>query len=87
MFGASIMRGREVREEIQQLVQQRPFRPFVLNFENGDRVTVEHPENIAFDPNGRSNRVHVITGEIVVYSNFDAVTSVIHQDTGQTIGA
>ena len=53
----------------------------------GRRVTVEHPENVAFDPGGRSNRLHVITGEIVVLSNFDAVTSLVLQDTGQTIGA
>ena len=78
------MRNREVREEIQGLIRQRPFRPFILNFENGDRVTVEHPENVAFDPGGRSNRLHVITGEIVVLSNFDAVTSLVLQDTTRT---
>ena len=79
------MRNQEVRQELQGLVRQRPFRPFILNFENGDRVTVEHPENVAFDPAGRSSRLLVITGEIVVLSNFDAVTSLVLQDTGQTM--
>jgi hypothetical protein len=81
------MRSVEVREDIQRLVRQRPFRPFIVNFENGDRALVEHPENIAFDAAGRSNRVFVITGEACVFSTLEAVTSVMHQDTGQTIGA
>jgi hypothetical protein len=50
--------------------------------ENGDRVLVEHPENIAFDPrpNARSNYLFVITGKLRVHSTFDAVTSVVQAD-------
>ena len=44
------MRTAAVRSEIQRLIRQAPLRPFVLNLENGDRITIEHPENIAFDP-------------------------------------
>lgn len=39
-----------VRSEIQRLLRAVPFRSFALNMENGDRILIEHPENIAFDP-------------------------------------
>jgi hypothetical protein len=44
------MKTAVVRAEVQRLIRQAPFRPFVFSLENGDRVTIEHPENIAFDP-------------------------------------
>ena len=44
------MRTALVRSAVQRLLNQRPFRPFALLLENGDRVIIEHPENIAFDP-------------------------------------
>ncbi len=44
------MRTAFVRAELQRLRSQRPFSPFALLLENGDRVIIEHPENIAFDP-------------------------------------
>ncbi len=40
------MKTAVVRAEIQRLIRQPPFRPFVLNLENGDRITIVHPENI-----------------------------------------
>lgn len=46
------MRTDVVREEVTRLIHQRPFRPFVFSLENGDRVTIDHPENIAFEPKG-----------------------------------
>jgi hypothetical protein len=45
------------------------------------------PENVAFDPALRSNRLHVMGGEFVVLGNFHAVTSLVLQDNGQTMGA
>ena len=36
--------------EIRRLLRAVPFRPFVICLENGDRILIEHPENIAFDP-------------------------------------
>lgn len=68
-----------MRTEVQRLVRQTPFRPFVLSLENGDRVTIEHPENIAFDPgeNGHngSSEFYVITDQLRLFSTFEAVTS------------
>ncbi|MEX2140832.1 MAG: hypothetical protein WD894_16330 [Pirellulales bacterium] len=80
------MRTEVVREETRRLLRQAPFRPFALNLENGDRVVVEHPENIAFDPgaNGSrgSNEFYVISSKLRVFSTFEAVSSVALLDTG-----
>lgn len=47
------MRTALILHEVQRLQNQRPFHPFALLMENGDRVIVEHPENLAFDPTGK----------------------------------
>ena len=75
------MRTIAIRQEIQRLLRGVPFRPFLLTLENGDRVPIEHPENIAFDPvaNGddqRSFEFYVISGRLRVFSTFEAVSSV-----------
>ena len=54
------MRAEAIRSEIAHIVRQAPFRPFVLSLENGDRVSIEHPENLAFDPDGDSPDFYVI---------------------------
>jgi hypothetical protein len=56
------MRADSVRAEVARMVHQAPFRPFVLSMENGDRVTIGHPENIAFDPASDSPDFYVISG-------------------------
>jgi hypothetical protein len=79
-----------IRAEVQRLLRQVPFRPFALTLENGDRVTIEHPENIAFDPSEGSGRgsddFYVITGQLRLFSTFGAVTGVGHLDTGTADG-
>lgn len=80
------MRVKELRGEVQRLVNQRPFQPFILNLENGDRITIEHPENIAFDPsneNHGSAYFYVVTRGLRFGGTFHAVTSVVEEDTGQ----
>lgn len=81
------MRTQVIREEVLRLVRQRPFEPFVLNMENGDRILVEHPENIVFQlqANGSkfSSRFYVISGDIAYWGSFDAVSSVAIRDTGE----
>ena len=75
-----------VKSKVHRLLSQAPFRPFALNLENGDRVMVEHPENIAFDPvdNGSagSKDFYVISGQLRVFGTFDAVRSVTLVDRG-----
>lgn len=57
-----------------------------MNLENGDRIIVEHPENIAFDPaaNGSpgSGDFYVISANLRVFSTFEAVSSVALIDVG-----
>jgi hypothetical protein len=75
------MRTAVVRSEIQRLLRQTPFQPFILNLENGDRITIEHPENIAFDPGSNgpdsgSKDFYVLSGRLRGSSTFEAVTHV-----------
>jgi hypothetical protein len=63
------------------MLRQAPVRPFVLSMENGDRVTIGHPENIAFDPEGESSDFYVISGRIRRFGTFDAVSSAATVDS------
>lgn len=81
-------RTTSIRDEVQRLLRQQPFRPFVLNLENGDRLVVGHPENIAFDPAAAEaqpgwGEFYVISGRVKFFGTFDAVTSVALQDPRQ----
>lgn len=83
------MRTEVMRSEVQRLIRQAPFRPFALFMENGDRIVIEHPENIAFDPRGdgsaESSEFYVISGRLRVFSTFEAVTSVAPVDRGEQV--
>jgi hypothetical protein len=41
-------------QDIRKLYEARPFRPFIIHMADGRRVTVEHPEFLAFNPAARS---------------------------------
>lgn len=70
-----------VRSEVQRLIRSAPFRKFVLSLENGDPAVIEHPENIAFDPDpGGSEDFYVISGKLRLFSTFDAVSSIALAD-------
>ena len=74
-----------IRSEIHRLIRAVPFRKFILLLESGDRVAIEHPENIAFDPEAKepgSDEFYVITGRIRLFGNFGAVTSIALADQG-----
>jgi hypothetical protein len=80
-----------IRAEVQRLLHAVPFRPFALNFENGDRVIIEHPENIAFDPTAvegtrRAEEFYVLSSRMRLFSSFAAVTSVALLDRGELNG-
>jgi hypothetical protein len=76
-----------IRTELQRLLKSAPFQPFALTLENGDRIIIEHPENIAFDPgkNGSpgSEEFYVISSQLRLFSTFDAVASVALVDRGE----
>lgn len=77
------MRTALIRPEVQRLVDARPFTPFALTLENGDRVVIEHRENIAYDPTGDgAGEFYVITKKLRLFSTFEAVTGVALADTG-----
>jgi hypothetical protein len=40
------------------LLRAVPFRPFGLSLENGDRIVIEHSENIASTPSPTARRAH-----------------------------
>ena len=82
------MRAEEVRLTLKHLIHQQPFEPFLISLDNGERYLIEHPENVAFDPkeNGRT-RLSVVTSNLFCYATFESVSSMVHQDTGTTVGA
>jgi hypothetical protein len=75
-----------IRSEVQRLLHCAPFRPFAITLESGDRVIIEHPENIAFNPgnNGSagSEEFYVISSQLRLFSTFSAVSSVTLMDRG-----
>jgi hypothetical protein len=80
-------RTETIKGEIKRLIHMAPFRKFVLNMENGDRVLIGHPENIAFDPeNAKSSEFYVLTGKVRLFSTFEAVSSVVLADRNGATG-
>jgi hypothetical protein len=80
-----------MRDEILRLLEVRPYQPFEINLENGDRIVVEHPENLMMGPgqgSGRfANRLHVIgSSEVLFCTSLEKVTSVAEIDTGAPLG-
>ena len=76
-----------IRSEVQRLLRSAPFHPFALALENGDRVVIEHPENIAFNPPGNgspgSEEFYVISSQLRLFSTFEAVSGVALVDRGE----
>jgi hypothetical protein len=65
-----------VRSELQRILRQTPFRPFVIALAGGERAVIEHPENVAFDPRpGASSDFYVLSGSLRLFSTFEAVSS------------
>jgi hypothetical protein len=81
--GDGVPRSEPIRTEIQRLIRAVPFRRFLIILESGDRVLIEHPENIAFDPEAKEpgrDEFYVITGRIRLFSTFAAVSSIALAD-------
>ena len=71
------MRVEHVRSELQRLINQSPFRPFVITLAGGELAVIEHSENVAFDPKpGASSDFYVLTGSLRLFSTFEAVSSI-----------
>ena len=66
-----------IRAEVQRLLRQAPFRPFVMTLMGGERAVIEHSENVAFDPRpGASYDFYVLTGSLRLFSTFADVSSI-----------
>lgn len=77
-----------MRTQIRHLQSRTPFSPFEINLENGDRIVVEHPELIAYDPRENSSgtgRVAILTNEVNITTTFDSISSVAEIDRGRTL--
>jgi hypothetical protein len=75
------MRAELHRTEIRRLLRATPFQRFVLTFDGGDRVLIEHPENIAFDPTaGGRLDVSIIGANLRYYSTLDAISTIAMLD-------
>ena len=77
-----------IRIRVLELMRRAPFHPFALNMENGDRIIIEHPENIAFDPEAKPGKngaedFSVVSKKLRLFSSFAAVTSVALLDRGE----
>jgi hypothetical protein len=63
------------------LIRAVPFRKFLLSLESGERVLIEHPENIAFNPEaGSTEEFYVISGKLRLFSTFSAVSAIALAD-------
>lgn len=81
-------RSDAIRAKVRELRRAKLFRPFALWLENGERIMIGHPENIAFEPGspegvGGSEDFYVISGAIRMFSTFGAITSIAMLDQGQ----
>jgi hypothetical protein len=72
------------RADLRAHVRRTPFQPFALSLENGDRVIIEHPENVAFNPKeNTSERVAIVSGNLAHYTTLSAITAISLLDQGE----
>ena len=55
------MRSDAIRADVIRILCQAPFRRFVLSMKYGDRASIGHSENLAFDPDLQSKDVYVVS--------------------------
>jgi hypothetical protein len=52
--GGTEGQGGVIAEQVRQLYNATPFRPFVIHLEDGRQIPVKHREFMAFSPSGRT---------------------------------
>lgn len=74
------MRAEAIRNQVLSVLKGRPFNPFVITLDSGQTVLIEHPENFAYHPAPQDSKalMHfgVLSEDVLLYSTFDAITSV-----------
>ena len=75
------MRAEVFRLELTKVLRHQPFEKFLIAFDSGDKVIIEHPENVAFDPTpGSSYHLYVVGGNARRHSSLDGVSTIILLD-------
>lgn len=78
------MKAEAMRQQILDLLKKRPFEPFILTFDSGEKIIVEHPENMAYDPAPKSSadttRFSVVSSRINTFGTFDAISTITTLD-------
>ena len=73
-----------LREVVIENYKRLPFRPFAVLFESGDKVIVEHPENIAFDVvNPKRDYIFILSDKMRYSGPMSAITSLAELDHGE----
>jgi len=71
----------ELRDEVERLIGQVPFQPFLMILVNGDRIPIFHPELIHIDPldNGEPGPMEfvVMLDGLRGYRSFDDVAHLL----------
>lgn len=65
------------------MIRSSPFRRLIISLENGERVLIEHPENVAFDPEPSGTEdVAIVSRQFRLYTALSAITGIYTADTG-----
>lgn len=62
-----------------RVLYRRPFQSFFIRLESGDRLDINHPENISFDPEegGDADLLLVVrTRDVRAFTTLEAVTGI-----------
>jgi hypothetical protein len=81
-----------IRKEILRLIQQAPFKPFLIILKNGDQIKVERPENLGWHPrsNGSAKgppEFWVLSAALRFSETCEAVAGVTVLDAGGLMGS
>ena len=81
--GGALSRIDSNRAELKRLRREVPFRPFIVSLDNSERMLIENPENVAFDPepNGIED-VTIIARQLRLHTTLSAVSGMYLADTG-----
>jgi hypothetical protein len=77
-----------MRRRLRDLRRATPFRAFEVVMENGDRLPIEHPLHIGFDPvEGGNDTAYIYTPKSFYKARLNAVTAAVVLDTPSPAGA
>ena len=70
-----------IRSELQRTIRAVPFRRFAISLESGERALIEHPENVAFDPEPSGGEdVYIISRTLRLFTTLSAISGIFLAD-------